>query len=128
VPFRHVFGQILPLELIIGLVVFGLVLVAMAAAVIVSRRRRRSGRPPARREHWHPLEAAFGAVLAAVATFLVVESFSANAADFPHPKPAVRVDVTAFQWCWRFLRVASNFPLTLAAGTKLTCAEAASDC
>jgi cytochrome c oxidase subunit II len=104
VPFRHVFGQIFPLELVIGLVVFGLVVVAMAAAVAVSRRKKRRGRPAARREHWHALEAAFGLVLAGVAAFLVAESFSTNAADFPRtgPKPAVQVDVTAFQWCWRF--------------------------
>jgi cytochrome c oxidase subunit II len=104
VPFRGVFGQIFPLELVIGLVVFGLVVVAMTAAAAVSWRKKRRGRPAARREHWHALEAAFGLVLAGVAAFLVAESFSANAADFPAhgPKPAVQVDVTAFQWCWRF--------------------------
>jgi cytochrome c oxidase subunit 2 len=104
VPFRHVFGQIFPLESVIAGVVFGLVLAAMAAAMVVSRRKRRRGAPAARREHWHGLEAAFGLVLAGMAAFLVVASFSANAQDFKRasPKPAMRVQVTAFQWCWRF--------------------------
>jgi cytochrome c oxidase subunit 2 len=76
----------------------------MATAMIISWRKRRRGAAPARREHWHALEAAFGLVLAGMTAFLVVASFSANAADFPRtaPKPAVRVQVTAFQWCWRF--------------------------
>ena len=103
-PFRHVFGQIFPLWSVIAGAVFLLVLAAMATAMITSWRRRRRGAAPARREHWHALEAAFGLVLAGIAVFLVVASFSANAADFPRtaPKPAVRVQVTAFQWCWRF--------------------------
>jgi cytochrome c oxidase subunit 2 len=103
-PFRHVFGQIFPLESVIAGVVFGLVLAAMAAAVIVSWRKRRRGAPAARREHLHVLEGAFGLVLAGVTAFLVLASFSANAQDFPRrdPRPAVRVQVTAFQWCWRF--------------------------
>jgi cytochrome c oxidase subunit II len=114
VPFRHVFGQIFPLESVIAGIVFGLVAAAMAAAVIVSWRKRRRGAPPARREHLHVLEAAFGLALAGMAAFLVVASFSANAQDYPRavPKPAVRVQVTAFQWCWRF-RYAGQ-PVTVA--------------
>jgi cytochrome c oxidase subunit II len=104
VPFRHVFSGIFLLEFIIATVVFGLVLAAMAAAVIVSRRKRRRGAPAARREHLHVLEAAFGLALAGVTAFLVFASFSANSQDFPRqgPGPAIRVQVTAFQWCWRF--------------------------
>jgi cytochrome c oxidase subunit 2 len=99
-----VFGQIFSLWSAIAGVVFLLVLVAMAAAMITSWRKRRRGAAPARREHWHVLEAAFGLALAGIAAFLVVGSFSANGADFPRtaPKPAVQVQVTAFQWCWRF--------------------------
>lgn len=103
-PFRHVFGEIFPLESIIAGVVFGLVLAALTAAMIVSRRKRRRGAPPARREHLHLLEAAYGLALAGMAAFLVFASFSANAQDFPRTglKPAMQVQVTAFQWCWRF--------------------------
>ena len=43
------------------------------------------------------------AVLTAVAVFLMVSSVSANSKELPDPpKPAVRVQVTGFQWCWRF--------------------------
>lgn len=103
-PFRHVFSEIFPLESVIAGIVFGLVLVAMAAAMIVSRRKRRRGAPAARREHLHVLEGAFGLVLAGMTAFLVLASFSANAQEFPrqNPTPAIRVQVTAFQWCWRF--------------------------
>jgi cytochrome c oxidase subunit 2 len=103
-PFRHVFGQVFPLESVIAAIVFGLVLAAMAAAVIVSWRKRRRGTPAARREHLRLLEAAYGLALAGIAAFLVVVSFSANAGDFPRqdPAPTMRVQVTAFQWCWRF--------------------------
>jgi cytochrome c oxidase subunit II len=104
VPFRQVFWGIFPLESIIAGVVFGLVVMAMAAAVLVSRRKRRQGAPAARREHWHTVEGAFGLALAGMAAFLAVASFSANARDFPRTsaKPALRVQVTAFQWCWSF--------------------------
>jgi cytochrome c oxidase subunit 2 len=34
--------------------------------------------------------------------FLIFVSFSANAAFFSDPPPAMTVRVTAFQWCWRF--------------------------
>lgn len=103
-PFRRVFGQVFPLEFVIAAVVFGLVIAAMAAAMVVSWRKRRRGEPAARREHWHLLEGIYGAALAGMAAFLVVTSFSANNADFPRSdaKPALQVDVTAFQWCWRF--------------------------
>jgi hypothetical protein len=77
-PFTQVFDQISPLELAVGLEVFGLVLAALAT---MSRCRRRRGRPAAHREHWNAL-AAFGVVLTGVAAFLVVESFSASTADF----------------------------------------------
>jgi cytochrome c oxidase subunit 2 len=104
VPFRHVFGQVFPLEFVIAAVVFVLVLLAMTAAAVISRSKRRRGSPAASREHWHLLEGGYGLALLGMAVFLIVTSFSANADDFPHadPKPALVVDVTAFQWCWQF--------------------------
>lgn len=103
-PFRHVYSEIFLLESVIAGVVFGLVLVTMAAVMLVSWRKRRRGAPAARREHLRVLEAAYGLALAVMAASLVVVSFSANGQDFPRqdPKPAMRVQVTAFQWCWRF--------------------------
>jgi cytochrome c oxidase subunit 2 len=102
-PFRRVFGQVFPLELGIALAVFVLLLAVMAAAIVVSWRKRRRGEPAARREHWHVVEGAYGVALAGIAAFLIVTSFSANSQDFPRsPRPAVTVDVTGFQWCWKF--------------------------
>jgi cytochrome c oxidase subunit II len=102
--FRQVFGDVFPLETVIAAVVFGLVTVAMLVAFAVSRRKRRRGAAPARREHLPTVEAVFGVALAGMAAFLVFTSFTANAKDFPAKAvtPAVTVNVTAFQWCWRF--------------------------
>ncbi|MHB1592830.1 MAG: cytochrome c oxidase subunit II [Streptosporangiaceae bacterium] len=103
-PFRRVFGQVFSLELVIAIVVFGLVLAAMAVAMMVSRRKRRRSEPASPREHLHAAEAIYGLALAGMAAFLVFTSFSANAEDFPRhdAKPALTVRVTAYQWCWRF--------------------------
>jgi len=103
-PFGSVFGSIFTTEAVIAAVVFGLVTAAMAVAVLVSRDKHRRGLPAAVREHLHAVEATFGVAVAAMAVFLLYSSFSDNSQDFPHTpvKPAVRVQVTAFQWCWRF--------------------------
>lgn len=102
--FREDFSNIFPMETVIALVVFGLVLLAMIAAFAVSGRKRRSGSPPSTRSHLHKAEGAFGVALAGMAAFLAFSSFTANAREFPSrpPKPAVTIHVTAFQWCWRF--------------------------
>lgn len=102
--FRNVFWNIFPMEAVIAAVVFGLVMAAITAAVLVSRRKKRRGLPASRREHLHAVEAAFGVAVAGMAAFLIFSNFSANSQDFPGSsvKPALRVQVTAFQWCWRF--------------------------
>jgi cytochrome c oxidase subunit 2 len=51
-------------------------------------------------------------VLAGIVGFLVFSSFTANAREFPDPKPALRVQVTAFQWCWRFHYVGQPVTVT----------------
>jgi cytochrome c oxidase subunit II len=104
VSFRQVFSNVFPLETVIALIVFGLVLVAMIAAFAVSRHKQRHGTPISRREHLPKVEAAFVVALAGMAAFLAFTSFTANAQEFPSKaqKPAVTVHVTAFQWCWRF--------------------------
>jgi cytochrome c oxidase subunit 2 len=104
VPFRQVFGQLFTQDVTIACVVFGLVIVTMIVAFGLSWYRRRSGKPPARKSTANRVEITYLAALAGIAVFLVISSFSANAKDFPSsdPKPAMRVQVTAFQWCWRF--------------------------
>lgn len=113
--FRKDFSNVFPMETVIAIVVFGLVVVAMAAAFAVSRHKRRHGRPPSRREHLHKVEGAFGVALAGMAAFLVFTSFTANAQEFPSraaAAPAVTVHVTAFQWCWRFQYAGSAATVT----------------
>jgi cytochrome c oxidase subunit II len=102
VPFRNVFAGLFTQDSAIALGVFALVAVMMAVAVVMSWRRRRRGRDPSQRAEANKLEIGYVAVLVGVATFLVYASLSANAREFPDPKPAVRVQVTAYQWCWRF--------------------------
>lgn len=112
--FREDFANIFPMETVIALVVFGLVLAAMIAAFAVSGHKRRRGTPPSGRDHLHKVEGAFGVALAGMAAFLAFSSFTANAREFPSrpQKPAVTVHVTAFQWCWRFQYAGSAATVT----------------
>jgi cytochrome c oxidase subunit 2 len=102
VPFRSTFAQLFALDTTIAEIVFGLILAALAAAMALSWRRRRRGRPPAQRTEANRLEIGYALTLTAIAAFLVVASLTANAREFPDPKPVMRVEVTAYQWCWRF--------------------------
>jgi cytochrome c oxidase subunit 2 len=103
VPFRQVFGQVFGLEVTIAAVVFALVALVVVAAVLASWFRRRRGRPPWQRAEHNRLEGGYALALAGIAVFLIVVSFSSNAREMPDPpSPAVRVIVTAFQWCWQF--------------------------
>lgn len=100
--FRNVFDQIFTLESAIAAGVFFAVLCAVFVAIIVSRAKR--GSPPSRRSKHDPLEASYALVLLGFAIFLAI--FTAAAKGRAHREsadpPAVRVDVTGFQWCWRF--------------------------
>ncbi|RKN39006.1 cytochrome c oxidase subunit II [Streptomyces hoynatensis] len=106
-----VFGEVFAVELIMA----GAVFLAVLAAVLYAVLRRRAGAAagPSERAERPRLEAAYVAVLAAVAVFLVVYTALANHREHrtghvgaPAGPPAapevVEVDVTAFQWCWTF--------------------------
>jgi cytochrome c oxidase subunit II len=114
--FRQVFDQVFSLETWIAAVVFGLVLAAMAAAVLISRVRRRRGLPPLRRDKHNPLEMTYLLGLTGIAVFLVVVSFTSNASFFRDPPPAMRVRVTAFQWCWTYQYLAERVSVTARCG------------
>lgn len=101
-PFQSTFHQLFTQNATIAAAVFALVVAALAAALLLSRRRRKRGQAPSRRDKADPLEVGYVLALVGIVTFLVISSFSANAREFPHPRPAWRVDVTAYQWCWRF--------------------------
>lgn len=98
---RQIFGDVFALESIVAGGVFLVVLALFGYALV----RRRAGRqitvsPRAERPR---LEAYYVGVLAAFTVFLVAWTAWHNhqehrAAD----RPPVRVDVTSFQWCWKF--------------------------
>lgn len=100
--FRSVFDQIFTLESAIAAGVFVLVASAVLVAVIISRARR--GSPPFRRSNHQPLEASYALVLLGFAIFLAIFTAAANGREHRESAdpPVVRVDVTGFQWCWRF--------------------------
>jgi cytochrome c oxidase subunit 2 len=102
-PFEGAFSSLFTQDVTIAWVVFGLVLAVMAAAILRSWRRGRKGAPPSRRAEANRVELGYLGVLIGMMIFLVITGFAANGKDFPDPpKPAVRVLVTGYQWCWRF--------------------------
>ena len=101
-PFRQDFARLFGLDAAIAGVVFGLVAGTLMIAMLLSWHRRRAGKDPSRRSEARRVELAYLGVLSGVAVFLVVASLTANARESAGPKPALRVEVTGFQWCWRF--------------------------
>lgn len=99
---RHVFGEVLTVETAIASFVFVVILALLAVAVI--RRRAGAGRPPSQRHERPRLESFYLSVLGAAAVFLVVYTALANHREHETDahRPTTRVDVTAFQWCWKF--------------------------
>src|SRR5205823_4590318 len=63
-------------------------------------RGRRRG--PSRRDTADRLETGYVLALAGIVGFLIYSSFAANAREFPDPHAPLRVQVTGYQWCWRF--------------------------
>jgi cytochrome c oxidase subunit II len=77
--------------------VFALVLFA------VLRYRRRGDEAPARRSQAHAAESVYAIVLAVIATVLVAATFvKETRVDRTAARPDLRVEITAFQWQWRF--------------------------
>jgi cytochrome c oxidase subunit 2 len=111
-PFRSQFSWLFAQNTTIAWVVFGLVIAGMAVSVLLSWRKRRRGEGPARRAAANRLEAGYVLGLFGMAIFLVVSSFVANARDFPDPpKPAARIQVLGYQWCWQFHY--AGYPVTM---------------
>lgn len=97
--FQQVFARVFTTETWIAGVVFALVAVTVIFAVVSGRIRRR----PAPHPKINPLEIGYAVVLAGVAAFLVVYTATANGEERRAPGGAPqRVEVTAYQWCWRF--------------------------
>ena len=104
-PFRPTFAQLFGQDTTIAEVVFALVAATMIVAFATSWYRRRKGMGPARKSKANRIELSYLGALIGMAIFLMIASVSANGKDFPSgdaPAPAVRVQVTGFQWCWKF--------------------------
>jgi cytochrome c oxidase subunit 2 len=103
VPFDSAFSQLFTQDTIIAWVVFGLVILVMTGAMLYSWYRGRKGQGPLLLAQANRLEIGYVTALVGMVAFLVVTGFSANAKDYSDPpKPAVQVQVTGYQWCWRF--------------------------
>lgn len=103
-PFRQTFAQLFGQDTTIAEVVFGLVVATMIVAVAQSWYRHRHGKDASRKATANRVELSYLAALTGMAIFLMIASVTANGKDFPSsdPKPAMQVQVTAFQWCWSF--------------------------
>jgi cytochrome c oxidase subunit II len=101
---RHVFDSVFPVEVAIAVVVFVLACGAVLIAMLLSRRRKRTGAPPSQREERTKLELAYVCGIAAVVAFIVFMSFRTTSQEQDPASAAsgVTVDVTGYQWCWRF--------------------------
>jgi len=102
-PFRSTFSQVFSQFTTIAGVVFFVVVAVMVSAFALSWRRPRRGREPSKKAEANRLEIGYVTALAGIVAFLIVTSLAASNQELPHPpKPAVRVQVIGFQWCWRF--------------------------
>lgn len=97
---RHTFDQVFRLEVVIAAIVFVLILAVLTFAVV--RSGTRWGKTASQKESHPRTESIYLAVVGALAIFLIVVSLTANAAPSSRPRPSLRVQVTGFQWCWRF--------------------------
>lgn len=90
--FDHTFR----VEVIVACVVFGLIGLALLVAIV----RTGLGGRATQRHDFTKVEVSYTAVLAVVTAGLITFSLTENTS--PHPKPQVTVNVTGYQWCWRF--------------------------
>lgn len=95
---RAVFEGVFRLEVVIAAVVFVAVLGVLTFAIV--RSFTRWGRTASRSTSHPRLESAYLSLLIGMAAFLVVNSLSANSSG--PVRPAMKVSITASQWCWRF--------------------------
>jgi cytochrome c oxidase subunit 2 len=97
---RQDFDGLFSLYLVIGTAVALIVFAAVAFALI--RYRAREGRVPSRRSEANALEIGAAVLITAIVGFLVFHTFSTEAKEDDASAAPVRIDVTAFQWGWRF--------------------------
>jgi cytochrome c oxidase subunit II len=95
--FQDLLEIYLPIGVAVAVIVFGLVLFA------VVRYRRRDDELPVQREGLPIAEGTYALVLAGIVVFLLAANFSAtDSVDDISDEPGQEVEVTGFQWGWRF--------------------------
>ncbi|HEV7529764.1 MAG TPA: cytochrome c oxidase subunit II [Solirubrobacteraceae bacterium] len=95
--YNHVGGVYFP----IAIGVFALLLVTLLILLVRGARRRPR---PGRQSNALPFELSYAFVLVCVAAFLLVVTFRAETPlDRTAAHPALRINVTAAQWSWRFV-------------------------
>jgi cytochrome c oxidase subunit II len=97
---RQDFNGLWSLYLAMGVAVAVIVFAAVAFALI--RYRDREGRVPSTRSEANALELGVAVFIVALIAFLVFRTFSTEAKEDSEAPAPVRIDVTAFQWGWRF--------------------------
>ncbi len=98
--FQHVASLYGPIALAVFVIVIGTIL------FIVVRFRRRDDELPRQRTGWPLGEAIYVLLVAAIVALLLETTFTTEAnEDKVQADPGLRVQVTAFQWGWRFTYV-----------------------
>ena len=108
-PFRTVFDHLMTIWSAIAAGVFVIVSGLLLFAIVRNRARRREHLPFAASSH-PAVEIGYAVLLGGVAAALAAGSFmtisqlnqGTGLAATPAADPPVRVDVTAFRWCWNF--------------------------
>jgi cytochrome c oxidase subunit 2 len=95
--FQELWGLYLPIGVAVAAIVFGLVFFTLV------RYRRRGDELPRGRESPPVIEGLYALLLAAVVVFLLAMTFRTDdEVTAVSARPGAKVDVTAFQWGWRF--------------------------
>lgn len=97
---RQDFNGLFSLYLAIGIAAAVVVFAAVAFALV--RYRDREGRVPSTRSEANALEIGAAVLIAAIVAFLLTRTFSTEAKVDNSSVQPTRINVTAFQWGWRF--------------------------
>ncbi|HEV7563862.1 MAG TPA: cytochrome c oxidase subunit II [Solirubrobacterales bacterium] len=97
---RQDFDGLFSLYLWIAVGVAAIVFGAVGFALV--RYLAREGRTPSKRSEANALEIGAAVLLTTIVAFLVFRTFTTEAREDEAPRQPVQIDVTAFQWGWRF--------------------------
>jgi cytochrome c oxidase subunit 2 len=98
---RSDFSEVWSLYLWIGVGVAVLVFIAVGFALV--RYRARPGRPPSRLAEHNAIEVGVATLILAIVALLVFRTFHTEAKEDDSARAgAVKIDVDAFQWGWKF--------------------------